>query len=309
MSTNNYKNALKGHVALVTGASRGIGRGIALQLGEAGAVVYITGRQKSPEQEQQQSSAKYPTLEETANEVTARGGKGILVYCDHEDENQVEAVFEKIDKEQNGQLDILVNNAYAGLMTVLGVGKTKFWELPTSVYDTVNNTGLRNHYVCAVLAAKLMVPRRKGLIVTVSSLGGIGYLFNVAYGIGKAACDKLASDTAMELREFNITSVSLWPGPVKTELIQENVLNRVEKVKYKSAFAAGESSEFSGKCVAALASDPNNFELTGRILTTDSLGKKYNLKDVDGASVSHPSLEPFADIVENLNNFRAPLKI
>ncbi|KAI1702472.1 short chain dehydrogenase domain-containing protein [Ditylenchus destructor] len=302
-----YKDALKGQVALVTGASRGIGRGIALQLGEAGATVYITGRKKSPEQQREQSSEKYPSLEKTANDITARGGKGIAVYCDHEDEKQVEGVFERIAKEQNGQLDILVNNAYAGIPSIFGAGNKKFWELPTSVYDTINNTGLRNHYICAVLAAKLMVPRQNGLIVTVSSFGGAGYLFNAAYGIGKAACDKLASDTAIELSDFNVTSVSLWPGPVKTEYIQETVLNTEQADDTKSIFAAGESIEFPGKCVVALAADQNKQQVTGRILTTDVLGKKYNLKDIDGATVNHPG--NFGEIAESLNNFRAPSKI
>ncbi|KAI1712975.1 short chain dehydrogenase domain-containing protein [Ditylenchus destructor] len=301
-----FKNALKGQVALVTGASRGIGRGIALQLGEAGATVYITGRKKSPEQKLEQSSEKYPTLEKTANDVTSRGGKGIAVYCDHEDEKQVEGVFERIAKEQNGQLDILVNNAYAGVPTLFGSGDKKFWELPTSVYDTINNTGLRNHYICAVLAAKLMVPRKKGLIVTVSSFGGAGYLFNVAYGIGKAAGDKLASDTAVELSDFNVTSVSLWPGAVKTEYVQETVLKSKEESGAKAFFAGGESTEFPGKCVVAVAADQDKQKVTGRILTTDALGKKYNLKDIDGATVNHPP--PFAGIVESLNNIRAPSK-
>ncbi|KAI1712972.1 short chain dehydrogenase domain-containing protein [Ditylenchus destructor] len=307
MATDEYKNALKGQVALVTGASRGIGRGIALQLGEAGATVYITGRKKSPEQKLEQSSEKYPSLEKTANDITSRGGKGIAVYCDHEDEKQVEGVFERIAKEQSGQLDILVNNAFAGIPAIFGSGDKKFWELPTSVYDTINNTGLRNHYICAVLAAKLMVPRKNGLIVTVSSFGGAEYLFNVAYGIGKAACDKLASDTAVELRDFNVTSVSVWPGPVKTEYIQDTILNTEEANATKSVFATGESIEFPGKCVVAVAADQDKQKVTGRILTTDALGKKYNLKDIDGATVNHPG--NYGDFAESFNNVRAPSKI
>ncbi|KAI1712973.1 short chain dehydrogenase domain-containing protein [Ditylenchus destructor] len=302
-----YKNVLKGQVALVTGASRGIGRGIALQLGDAGATVYITGRKKSPEQKLEQLSEEILQLGKTANDITSRGGKGIAVYCDHEDEKQVEGVFERIAKEQNGQLDILVNNAYAGVPTLFGSGDKKFWELPTSVYDTINNTGLRNHYVCAVLAAKLMVPRRKGLIVTVSSFGGGGYFLSVPYGIGKAACDKLASDTAVELRDFNITSVSLWPGAVKTEFVQETVLNHAGDSATKSIFATGESIEFPGKCVVALAVDQNKQKVTGRILTTDALGKKYNLKDIDGATINHPG--NYAKSAESFNNVRAPSKI
>ncbi|KAI1702474.1 short chain dehydrogenase domain-containing protein [Ditylenchus destructor] len=300
-----YKNALKGQVALVTGASRGVGRGIALQLGEAGATVYITGRKKSAEQQLEQSSDKYPSLEKTANDITARGGKGIAVYCDHEDEKQVEGVFERIAKEQNGQLDILVNNAYAGVPTLFATGNKKFWELPTSIYDTINNTGLRNHYICAVLAAKLMVPRKKGLIVTVSSFGGAGYLFNAAYGIGKAAGDKLAADTAVELSDFNVTSVSMWPGAVKTEYVQETVLNQADNPA-KAFFAAGESIEFPGKCVVALAADQNKQEVTGRILTTELLGEKYNLKDIDGATVNHPG--NFGEFAKSVNTFRAPSK-
>uniref|UniRef100_A0A914UME2 Dehydrogenase/reductase SDR family member 1 n=1 Tax=Plectus sambesii TaxID=2011161 RepID=A0A914UME2_9BILA len=177
---------LRGQVALVTGASRGIGKGIALQLGQAGATVYVTGR--SPDkQESISATLKLPSLNETAREITARGGKGIAIYCDHSDPDDIKRLFLAIAKEQNNRLDILVNNAYAAVNAVSRATGVKFWDLDPSLWDTVNNVGLKNHYICSVYAAKLMVPQRKGLIVTVSSAGGMRYLFNAAYGAGKAA--------------------------------------------------------------------------------------------------------------------------
>ncbi|OUC46154.1 glycosyltransferase, group 1 family protein, partial [Trichinella nativa] len=177
---------LSGRVALVTGASRGIGRGVALQLGEAGATVYITSNEF---------------------QVNGRGGKAIAVYCDHSKDEEIKALFQRIEEEQNGQLDILVNNAYSGI---------KIW-------DDINNTGLRNHYICSVYAARLMVPRKSGLIVTISSVGGLRYLFNVPYGVGKAACDRMAVDCAEELKAKNVAYISIWPGAVQTELILNNL--------------------------------------------------------------------------------------
>jgi len=186
------------------------------------------------------------------------------VYCDHADEKDIKALFERIDKENNGQLDILINNAYAAVNKNSG---KMFWEMDVSMWDEVNNVGLRNHYFCTVYAARLMVPRRQGLIVMISSPGGMRYLFNIPYGVGKTACDRLAADTAVELQKHNITSVSLWPGAVKTELITHNVIEKPLDGKASAAeetvrrmFENGESTEFSGMCLRALAADPERLK-------------------------------------------------
>uniref|UniRef100_A0A7E4VIW8 NAD(P)-binding protein n=1 Tax=Panagrellus redivivus TaxID=6233 RepID=A0A7E4VIW8_PANRE len=294
---------LTGKVALVTGASRGIGRGIALQLGSAGAKVYVTGRQPSNYDANTKASGISTSLDEVAAEISKRGGNGVRVFCDHSDPKSVEKLFAQIITENNGQLDILVNNAYASITYILENLETKFYDLdPVEMYDNVNNVGLRNHYICTAFAARLMAPRKSGLIVTVSSLGGSGYLLNSCYGIGKAACDRLAADTAVELVDANITSISLWPGPVKTEIINKVVVNE-GKYLPSSVYEKGETTEFSGQCIAALAADPKAFDSTGQILTTAALAKKYNLKDSDGTQpISIPRIDEYVKFV---NDFRS----
>ncbi|XP_076149866.1 dehydrogenase/reductase SDR family member 1 [Alosa pseudoharengus] len=268
--------ALSGWICLVTGASRGIGRGIALQLSEAGATVYITGRQEN-------------TLKHTAAEVKERGGNCIPVICDSSKEGDIEALFERIKEEQNGRLDMLVNNAYAGVQVLFDNMGKKFWETDPSIWDTINNTGLRGHYFCSVYAARLMVAQGKGLIIVISSMGGLRYLFNVPYGVGKAACDRLAADTAVELKSRGVASVSLWPGAVQTELISKMVLEKDQPLvvdpKFKDVFANGETTELSGRCIVELAKDQNLMSLTGKVLMTCDLARRYNLKDVDGRNV------------------------
>jgi len=222
-----------------------------------------------------------PSLEKTANEITERGGRGIAAYCDHADANDVKRLFDRIKSEQNGQLDILVNNAYSAVNVITDNTGKKFWELDPSVWDDVNNVGLRNHYICSVYAARLMVPRKKGLIVVVSSVGGLRYLFNVAYGIGKAACDRLAADTAAELYRHHVTSISLWPGAVRTELITSKMDKGYES-NLKDVFAAGETTEFSGRAIVHLAADKNNLQKTGKILVTSDLAAEYGFNDIDG---------------------------
>jgi dehydrogenase/reductase SDR family protein 1 len=269
---------LKGKIALVTGASRGIGRGIALQLGTAGATVYVTGRK--PTSKPSHDSKDLPTLEKTAQEITDRGGRGIAVYCDHSDADDIKNLFEQIEKDNNGQLDILVNNAYSAVNTLLRNDGKKFWEMDPLVWDEINNVGLRNHYICSVYAARLMVPRKSGLIVNVSSSGGLKYLFNVAYGVGKEACDRMAVDCAIELKRHNVACISLWPGAVRTELVT-SIISEVEN-PMKKVFEEGETIEYSGKCVVHLAADPNIMQKSGRILITSDLGDTYGFTDLDG---------------------------
>ncbi|TKR95695.1 hypothetical protein L596_009827 [Steinernema carpocapsae] len=291
---------LSGHVALVTGASRGIGKGIALQLGEAGATVYVTGRAPGC-QDRKLASNALPTLEQTANEITVRGGYGIAVFCDHSDSQEVKNLFEKIEKEQNGQLDILVNNAFSAVAACFETTGKKFYDVEPSIFDDVNNVALKNHYVCSVYAARLMVPRKKGFIVTISSYGGVQKIYNIAYTVGKSACDRMAADMAHELLDSNVASISLWPGAVKTELVTATA--NEEK---KKALAQAESTEFSGKCIVALATDPKLLEKTGRILTTTDLAKDYNLCDIDGTQPRSERLEPYRAFLVEKNKTYAP---
>ncbi|KAG8509409.1 Dehydrogenase/reductase SDR family member 1 [Galemys pyrenaicus] len=282
---------MKGQVCVVTGASRGIGRGIALQLCEAGATVYITGRRQE-------------TLRATAQEAQSRGGRCVPVVCDSSQESQVQSLFEQVAREQHGRLDVLVNNAYAGVQTILDNYKKKFWECPASMWDDINNVGLRGHYLCSVYGARLMVPAGRGLIVVISSIGGLQYFFNVPYGVGKAACDRLAADCALELRHHGVSYVSLWPGLVQTETLVEQakkdnsedaMLKKVGKGRFKLDLPSAETTEMSGKCVVALATghqlsvcvptDPNILSLSGKVLPSCDLAQRYGLRDVDGRPV------------------------
>ncbi|XP_004694655.1 PREDICTED: dehydrogenase/reductase SDR family member 1 [Condylura cristata] len=267
---------MKGQVCVVTGASRGIGRGIALQLCEAGATVYITGRHMD-------------TLRATAQEAQSRGGRCVPVVCDSSQESQVQSLFEQVDREQHGRLDVLVNNAYAGVQPIFDNFKKAFWECPASMWDDINNVGLRGHYLCSVYGARLMVPAGRGLIVVISSAGGLQYFFNVPYGVGKAACDRLAADCALELRRHGVSYVSLWPGMVQTETLVEYARKDISEdsmfKKFKLDLPSAETTEMSGKCVVALATDPNILSLSGKVLPSCDLARRYGLRDVDGRAV------------------------
>ncbi|XP_072296450.1 dehydrogenase/reductase SDR family member 1 [Eucyclogobius newberryi] len=264
--------SLSSWVCVVTGASRGIGKGIALQLSEAGATVYITGRCEK-------------TLHESAAQIKERGGNCVPVKCDSTNDKDIEELFERIKREQQGRLDILVNNAYAGVQAIFDNMGKKFWEIDPSMWDAINNTGLRGHYIFSVFASRLMVAQGHGLIVTISSFGGLRYLFNVPYGVGKAACDRLAVDMAFELRNRGVVSVSLWPGAVQTELISQFVMEEKIDPKMTDVFVNGETTEMSGKCIVNLAKDKNQMSLTGKILMTSSLSRLYGIQDIDGRSV------------------------
>lgn len=268
---------MKGQVCVVTGASRGIGRGIALQLCKAGATVYITGRHLD-------------TLRATAQEAQSLGGRCVPVVCDSSQESDVRNLFEQVNREQHGRLDVLVNNAYAGVQTILNINNKPFWEVPASIWDDMNNVGLRGHYFCSVYGARLMVPAGRGLIVIISSPGGLQHMFNVPYGVGKAACDRLAADCAHELRRHGVSYVSLWPGMVQTESLKEFMAKDEQPEdpvfkQVKPIFAASETTEMSGKCVVALATDPNILNLSGKVLPSCDLARRYGLLDVDGRPV------------------------
>lgn len=267
--------ALSGKVAVITGASRGIGRGIALALGEEGATVYVTGRTIEP------GTAPLPgTVGETAAEVTARGGKGIAVPCDLKDDAQIAALFEQVKREQ-GRLDLLVNNAIA--IPPEMTQRIGFWEKPLSNWEILD-VGLRAAFVAAHHAAKIMVPQRSGLIVALSGYVGVTYTYDTIFGTTKTATDRMARDMAVELKPHNVASVSLWQGFTYTERAQEN-LKTVPGMASQLNAAAGSSPEFPGRVIAALAKDPNVMARSGGTYINAELAQEYGVTDIDGRQI------------------------
>ena len=270
--------ALSGKVAVVTGASRGIGKGIALALATEGATVYVTGRTVAP--------GSYPlpgTVVETAAEIDRRGGRGIAVQVDHADDAQVAVLFEQVQREQ-GRLDILVNNAISIPKELVQPGT--FWEKPLSNWEMID-VGLRSNFVAAWHAAKIMVPQKSGLIVALSGYVGVTYTYNVIFGTCKTATDRMARDMAIELKPHNVTSLSLWQGFTYTERAREN-LRTVAGMASQLNSAVGSSVEFPGRVVAALAQDPNIARLSGGTFINAELAQAYGITDIDGKVI--PSL-------------------
>lgn len=255
-------------VALVTGASRSVGKGIACALGSDGWTVYVTARgpvgTDSP-------------LDRTAATVTERGGLGIAVQCDHTDDEQIRALFRRIADEQGGRLDLLVNNVWASPPGFAGFSEP-FWKRPISDWDSLVGVGLRAHYVASVDAAQLMVPRGSGMIVNISSFGTRGYLHSVLYGISKAGLDKMAADMAVDLAGTGVTALSLWPGLVKNEAMLARGIDNFEGFSLANA----ETPEFVGRVIVALANDPKVNERSGRTLITAETALDYGVVDVEG---------------------------
>ncbi|MFD2614980.1 SDR family NAD(P)-dependent oxidoreductase [Paenibacillus gansuensis] len=269
---------LSGKVALVTGASRGVGKGIALGLGECGATVYVTGRSTV---EGQLVDGLGGTLQQTVNEVEKLGGRCIAIPCDHSIDEQTETVFRQIYEEQ-GRIDILVNNVWAGYQFMLENLDTNpeftwekpFWEQPRWRWDAMFQAGVRAHYVSSQLAARSMVPARSGLIVNISFWAAQMYMANVAYGVSKAATDKMVRDMAHELTPHQVAAVSLYPGLVRTE--------GVMRAAHAFDLSNSESPQFIGRAIAALASDPHILHKTGKVLIAADLALEYGFKDIDG---------------------------
>ena len=264
--------SLSGKVAVVTGASRGIGKGIALVLAGEGATVYVTGRTIQ--------AGTYPlpgTIGETALEVERRGGKGIPVQVDHAKDEQVAALFQQVQREQ-GRLDILVNNAIAIPAELTQPGA--FWEKPISNWEMID-VGLRSNYVAAWHAARIMVPQKSGLIVALSGYVGVTYTFNVIFGTCKSATDRMARDMAIELKPHNVASLSLWQGFTRTERTEQN-LKTVPGMGAQLNSAAGTSVEFPGRVIAALAGDPKVMSRSGGTFINAELAQEYGITDIDG---------------------------
>jgi dehydrogenase/reductase SDR family protein 1 len=263
---------LRGKICLVTGASRGVGKGIAIGLGEAGAIVYVTGRTAAGDR-----NSLRGTISEAAAAVTKAGGKGIAIVCDHTDDTQTRGVFEHIEREQ-ARLDVLVNNVWGGYEFFndgTEFWKEKgFWTAPLSRWDKSFAPGVRAHYVCSVLAAPMLVRAKSGLIVNVSSFAGQKTTDGISYCTAKAADDRMAACMAHELREHNTAVVSLYPGLVRTEAVL--------KAAAHFDMSNSESPQFIGRAVAALASDPNIMSKTGQWLIAAELAEEYGFCDVDG---------------------------
>jgi NAD(P)-dependent dehydrogenase (short-subunit alcohol dehydrogenase family) len=268
---------LRGKVAVVTGASRGIGKGIALALGAEGATVYVTGRTVAP------GAHELPgTVGETAAEVDRRGGTGVAVAVDHADDEQVAALFERVRREQD-RLDILVNNAFA-LPADLTAGGP-FWVRPLADWQMVD-VGVRSNYVAARHAAQIMAPRRSGLIVAISGYTGVAYTYGVVFGMCKTAVDRMARDMAIELEPHGVVSVSLWQGLTFTERARRNLARDPAMTQQTVTNpAVGATPEHPGRVIAALAVDPKAMELSGGTFITAELAQDYDITDIDGTVV------------------------
>lgn len=271
--------SLEGKVALVTGASRGVGKGVAQALGEAGATVYVTGRSRRGEKATVPLSG---TIDETAELVTAAGGKGIAVVCDHGDDAQVGALFAQIKREQ-GRLDMLVNNAWGGYQAKQRAKaeggrsgfRTVFWKMEPEFIDTMFTVGVRSTYVASVHAAAIMTQAKSGLIVHITSSLEPGKADNVAYGASRAAINAMAAEMARELLPSGVTVVALAPGYVATEMLRagrspEWILPSLE------------TPHFVGRAVVALATDANALRQSGMVLGTRTLALEYGFTDLKG---------------------------
>jgi len=263
---------LKDVVAVVTGASRGAGKGIAVALGAQGATVYVTGRTKN------EGDAALPgTVSNTADLVTKAGGKGIAVACDHALDRDVKRLFAQVKKEQKGRLDILVNNA-TFLHDKL-IDKGPFWEKPLELVDILD-VGLRSAYVASWYAAPLMVARKNGLIAFTSSFGASCYMHGPGYGAQKVGVDKFAKDMAVDLKPFNVAAVSIWMGMLKTDRTRR-VMDQ-DPAKYAPFWEIAETPEFTGQVVSAIYRDPKRAEKSGKVLIGAEVALEYGIKDADG---------------------------
>jgi NAD(P)-dependent dehydrogenase (short-subunit alcohol dehydrogenase family) len=258
-------------VAIVTGASRGAGRGIAIALGAAGFTVYVTGRTMKEGQ-----AALPGTIFETADAVTAAGGLGIPVRCDHGNDTDIKDLLEKVEAEQ-GRLDILVNNVAHIDDSLIEPGG--FWEKPLT-QSNILTVGLRSQYVASWYAAPIMVRQNKGLIVFTSSFGSVCYMHGAAYGAQKAGVDKFAADMAIDLKEHNVAAVSIWMGMLMTERSKKAIAEHPEI--YGKLAEMAETPEFTGHLVNALFTDPELMTLTGQTLIGAELADRYDLLDAGG---------------------------
>ena len=248
---------LQGRIAVVTGATQGIGRGVAHELAQHGARVFVTGR----------SAPAHESLDEHTTGIR----------CDHRDDAQVAAAFGQIIHEA-GTIDILVNNVWGGYERMIEDGNftwpKPFWEQPLWRWDAMFSAGVRAHYQASQLAAPAMIAERRGLIVNISTWAAQKRIGNVAYGVSKAATDKMTADMAVELKPHGVSVVSIYPGLVRTE--------KVMAAAQWLDLSNSESPEFIGRAVVALASDPDVLRHTGKVLVAAGVAIEYGFTDIDG---------------------------
>ncbi len=291
---------LKNCVAIVTGASRGAGRGIALELGAAGATVYVTGRSTREQPAQSYGEllaltglAALPgSIDETAEELTRLGGLGIPVRCDHTREDEVARLFEQVLREQS-RLDLLVNNAWGGHESFSGVFDAPFWEHPMAQWDAMFDRGVRNHLLASRCAAPLMVRQQRGLIVTTTFWDRDRYMRgNLFYDLAKAAMTRLAFAMAEELRPHGVASLAVSPGWMRTEFVLAGHKTDEAHWRERPELARTESPRYLGRAVAALAADPAVHRKSGGVYRVAELASEYGFTDVDGRQVAAFEIAP-----------------
>lgn len=285
MATN-----LKNCIAVVTGASRGAGRGIAIELGAAGATVYVTGRSTrgspAPGYDSMlalsKMSAMPGSVDDTADAVNAAGGRGIAVRCDHTQDGEVAALFERVQREQ-GRIDLLVNNAWGGHETFNGVFDAPFWEHPLAHWESMFDHGVRNHLVASRHAAPLMAGRGRGLIIT-TTFHDRGRVMkgNLFYDLAKASMTRLALAMSEDLRPHGVASLAVSPGWMRTELVLAGHHTDEAHWRERPELSRTESPHYVGRAVAALAADPKVFDKTGGVFAVGDLAREYGFTDIDG---------------------------
>ena len=265
------KDGQQAGVAVVTGGSRGVGRGIAIALGEHGYTVYVTGRTQNA------GDSKWGgTIHDTATAITAAGGKGVAAGVDHRNDDEVKALFARVGEEQ-GRLDVLVNNA--ALIHDELQSPLPFWEKPLAASVDLLEVGLRSGLVASYYAAPLLVETGGGLVAFTSAPGAVHYQYGAAYGAHKAGMDKFAADMAVDFRPFGVSVVSIWMGAVLTERLQQ-IIDRAPELGYLDDIA--ETPEFTGRVIAALAADPDVLAVSGRTLIGAEVARQYGISDRDG---------------------------
>ncbi|HYL35229.1 MAG TPA: SDR family NAD(P)-dependent oxidoreductase [Bryobacteraceae bacterium] len=254
-------------VALVTGASRGVGRGAAMGLSDAGFQVFATGR-----------SIERADLPEAI----------VRIRCDHLRDWWTASAFERVAS-QAGGLDVLVNSAWGGYERMVENGNftwaLPFWEQPVHRWSSMLDAGVRAAFIASSHAARLMIPRGRGLIVNISHWAAQKHIANVIYGVAKAATDKMTADMAHELKPHGVAVVSLYPGLVRTELVMQAAQSGGFDL------SNSESPEFIGRVIAALARDPGLLERTGQVLVAAAVASELGITDVDGRQPQPLTLE------------------
>ncbi|MCY1389324.1 SDR family mycofactocin-dependent oxidoreductase [compost metagenome] len=266
----------RNQVAVVTGASRGVGQGIALALGAAGMTVYVTGRAPQQGGSNLYGHALQGSLQETAAAITAAGGHGIAVVCDHADDAQVQALFAQVEREC-GHLDLLVNNAAFIHDQLIEPGP--FWEKPLELVRIID-VGLRSAYIASYHAAPLLLRSERALVCFTSSFGAGCYMHGPAYGAQKAGVDKLAADMAIDFEGTGVAALSLWLGPQLTE--RTRIAGEQHGEQYKAFLAQAETPEFNGRVIHALLSDPQLMTYSGQTLITAEIAPGYGISEDHG---------------------------